>query len=415
MDILIIGSGGREHALAWKLAQSPKIKNIFITPGNAGTASLGQNLGISKTSGILKWLDKNKIGLVLVGPDSYLAEGIVDKLQKRKIPAFGPTKAAAKIEWSKSFAKKFMQEEGIPTAYFEIFKDVTKAFKYIQTQQFPVVIKADGLALGKGVVIVKNLKEARQVLKDMIGGEVYGKAGKKIVIEEYLQGKEISVHAFCDGKNAILFPVSKDHKSIFDGNKGPNTGGMGTIAPVPGVTNKQIKEIENRIILPTVAALRKRGFPFSGILFPGVMITKEGPKVIEFNARFGDPETQAYMRILKTDLAEILLACVGGQLKSTDIKWGNQSSCCVVCSSGGYPSKYTKGKTITGLNHISNRNVVIFHAGTKSINNKIITNGGRVIGITATGKSLGQAVSTAYKAMGKIFFDGMHFRKDIGE
>ena len=414
MDILIIGSGGREHALAWKLAQSPKIKNIFVAPGNAGTASVARNLRFSKTKDILRWLQGSKVDLVLVGPDSYLAEGIVDKLQKRKIPVFGPTKEAARLEWSKSFAKKFMQEENIPTARFRVFEDAAKAFKYIKTQKLPLVIKADGLALGKGVVVAESLKEAKKVLQDMLERGVYGRAGKKVVIEEYLKGKEISIHAFCDGKNARLFPVSADHKRVFDGNKGPNTGGMGAIVPVPEVTDKHLKEIENKIVLPALAGLRRRGHPFSGVLFPGVMLTKDGPKVIEFNARFGDPEIQAYMRILRTDLAEILLACVMGKLKNINIKWENRSACCIVCASDGYPGKYAKGQVVTGLDDFSYKDVVIFHAGTKNIDGEIVTNGGRVMGVTATGNSLGQALTVVYRAVGKISFRGMHFRKDIG-
>src|SRR3989344_2182534 len=415
MDILIIGSGGREHALVWKLAQSSKVRKIFVAPGNAGTSFIATNLGISEPKEILKWIDKNKIDLVVVGPDNYLAEGIVDMLQENKIPVFGPTKAAARIEWSKSFAKKFMKEVRIPTAHCRIFNNYNQALKYLQTQRFPSVIKADGLALGKGVAIVKNIKEAKKALVNMMEKEAYGSAGKKVVIEEYMEGKEVSIHAFCDGEHAILFPLAKDYKRIFDGDIGPNTGGMGTIVSVPGVSDKEKEEIAKKIVLPTLAALKKRGYPFTGILYPGVMITKEGPKVIEFNARFGDPETQSYMRILETDLLDILLASVRGKLKSMNVQWNKDYACCVVCASDGYPGKYASDKTISGLDKIPNKNIVLFHAGTKIKGDQILTNGGRVLGITATGRTLNQALSRAYTATKRISFPGMFFRKDIGK
>ncbi len=415
MNILVVGSGGREHALVWKLKQSPKIKNIFVAPGNAGTSLIATNLDFYKTKDILEWVKNNKVELVVVGPDNYLAEGLVDKLQKMGISAFGPTKKASEIEWSKSFAKNFMREEGIPTAKFETFKSFKKARKYLETQKFPLVIKANGLAFGKGVVIALNLTEAEKSLKQIMRDKIYGKAGHEVLIEEYLTGKEISIHAFCDGKTAIMFPVSEDHKRIFDDDLGPNTGGMGTIAPVPWVTKRHLKEIEEKIITPTLQGLKRKGRIFKGILFPGIMLTNYGPKVIEFNARFGDPEIQSYVHLLETDLLDILLACVKGDIKNLKIKWSKSFACCVVTASKGYPIKYDKNKVVKGLEKITDKNIEIFHSGTKKVNNKILTNGGRVLGFTAVGRDLSQAVSRAYRAVDQVSYEGKYFRKDIGK
>ncbi len=413
MNILIVGSGGREHSLTWKLKRSPKIDNIFIAPGNPGTAKLGTNIPIQKTEEIIEWLKENKMDLVVIGPDNFLAEGIVERIENLGVAVFGPTKNASEIEWSKSFAKQFMQEEGIPTANFKVFNDLNLANRYIETQTFPLVIKASGLALGKGVVITRDISEARKVLEDIMATKIFGEAGNEVVIEEFLQGKEISTHAFCDGENVMMFPSSQDHKTIFEGDIGPNTGGMGTIAPVPWVTEVHMKVIEDTIIKPTIKALKERGRPFKGILFPGIMITDSGPKVIEFNARFGDPETESYMRILKTDLLDILFACVNGKLNEQVIEWEDLSACTVMCASKGYPGSYEKGKVINGLDDL-NEDVVVFHAGTKEQEGKIVTNGGRVLGVSATGEDLKDALSKAYKTIENISFDGMQFRRDIG-
>ena len=413
MDVLITGGGGREHALAWKIKQSPKVKNVFVAPGNAGTALIAQNVPATTTEEIITWLKNNAVDLVIVGPDSHLADGIVDKLEKLGIAVFGPTKAAAEIEWSKSFAKKFMKDEGIPTAAYEIFNDIEKAKIYLEAQTFPLVIKASGLAFGKGVVIAGSHLEAEAALDKMMGSKIFGEAGSEVVIEEFLQGDEISSHAFCDGENAILFPPAQDHKRIFDGDQGPNTGGMGSVVPVPFVTTLQMKEIEEQVIIPTIKALKKIGRPFKGILFPGIMLTKSGPKVIEFNARFGDPETQSYMRLLETDLVEILLACVQVNLGNVDVKWSHQAACCVVCASEGYPGEYEKGKVIEGLT-TTQKDVVVFHAGTKNDGKNILTNGGRVLGVTAVRDSLPESLQKAYDAVETISFEGMQYRKDIG-
>jgi len=412
MKVLIIGGGGREHSLAWKLKQSPKVAQIFIAPGNAGTASLGENIYARTSKEILEWLQTNKVDLVVIGPDSYLAEGLSDSIQSMGIRVFGPTKSAAEIEWSKSYAKQFMQEEGIPTACYQAFETAEDAFEYVRGQQFPLVVKADGLAAGKGVIIARTLEEAERAIDEIMDKRVHGDSGRKVVIEDYLDGFEISVHAFCDGDNAILFPTSKDHKRIFDSDKGPNTGGMGTIAPVPFVSEKQMKLIRERIVTPTLVGLKKRGRPFKGILFPGIMLTKEGPMVIEFNARFGDPETQSYMRILESDLFDILSACASGSLKDLEIKWSDHYACCIVLASKGYPNVYEKGIPIT-LPAVS-RDVVIFHAGTTLHEEQLVTDGGRILGITATGETLEQALETAYDAISSDIFDGAQYRKDIG-
>lgn len=415
MKILVIGSGGRENALVWKLKQSPKVTGLFAAPGNPGTKDIATNILLNSQSEIIEWLKQQPMDLVVVGPDNYLAEGIVDEIERLGIKVFGPTKLASEIEWSKSYAKELMKEEGIPTANFETFTDFDKAFEYIKSQTFPTVIKASGLALGKGVVIAETLGEAVKALREIMTEKVFGEAGDEVVIEEYLTGREISTHAFCDGENVVMFPSSQDHKRIFDNDKGPNTGGMGTIAPVPWVTDAHIEEIKNKIVIPLIQSLKKRGRVFKGLLFPGIMITETGPKVIEFNARFGDPETESYMRILDTDLVEILLSCVNGTLKDVEVVWSKQSAATVICASGGYPGSYEKGKVITGLDNIADKDVVVFHSGTKIVDDKLVTNGGRVLAVTAIGDTLSDALSKSYKAIEGISFEGMQYRKDIGK
>ncbi len=419
MKVLLIGSGGREHALGWKLKQSPKVEKIYFAPGNAGTAMLGENVNIDvlDIKSLLNFAKQNKIDLTVVGPDDPLANGIVNAFQKEKFKIFGPTKEAAQIEWSKAFAKKLMKEENIPTASFETFTDFQEAKKYALSQKLPLVVKASGLALGKGVIIGQTKEEIVQALENIMIKKIFGNAGDRVVIEEYLSGKEISIHAFCDGKNAVLFPTAQDHKPIFDGNRGPNTGGMGTIAPVPWADSALIEQIKKTIIIPVLNGLKKRGQEFKGVLYPGLMITKDGPKVLEFNARFGDPETQSYMRLLKSDLVEIFMACVEGRLSKLEIEWENKSTCCIVLASQGYPGKYQKGEVIYGLDSIKDPSIQVFHAGTALRNNKVITNGGRVLGVTATGSDLPEALKKAYQAVGDhgIHFTGMQYRTDIGK
>lgn len=414
MKILIIGAGGREHALVWKLKQSSRVDDIYITPGNAGTGRVGSNLGLHTKDEIISWAEESKLDLVIVGPDDYLAEGIVNDLQEKNIPVFGPTKEAAEIEWSKAFAKEFMKTYNIPTANYETFTNSEKAREYVLKQSCPIVIKASGLALGKGVIIAETHDEACVAIDEIMDDKIFGSAGSEVVIEEYLVGKEISTHAFCDGEHVVMFPSAQDRKRAYDNDCGPNTGGMGTIAPVPGVTDEQLQEIKETIIMPTIRGLHDMGRVFKGALFPGIMLTENGPKVIEFNARFGDPETQSYMRLLETDLIDIILSCIDGTLDQQTVSWSVQSACCVVVASGGYPGLYEKGKEITGLDSVTDDAVEIFHAGTTVCNDAVVTNGGRVLGVTSIGKTLPEALQKSYKTINLIHFDGKQFRTDIG-
>jgi phosphoribosylamine--glycine ligase len=417
MNILLIGSGGREHALAWKLKQSPKVDGLFISPGNAGTAQVGENvnLDIFDHQAIINFSREKNIDLVVIGPDDVLASGLVDSLQAAGIKAFGPTKKAAEIEWSKSFAKDLMKHLNIPTAKSEEFTQAGSAKKYLKTQNYPLVIKANGLALGKGVVIANSFNEASTAIDQMMTEKTFGSAGDTIIIEEFLIGEEISTHAFCDGENAVMFPASQDHKRIFEHDNGPNTGGMGTVAPYP-IPAGILDEIKESVVLPVLRELKRLGREFKGVLFPGIMLTKDGPKVLEFNARFGDPETQSYMRILQTDLVDILLACLNGKLGKTPIEWAkNKSACCIVLASQGYPENYPKGMPIEGIKVAEKTDgVVVFHAGTKVVENTVVTNGGRVLGVSATGDDLPEALNKAYDAVDLINFNGKQFRKDIG-
>lgn len=416
--VLIIGNRGREHAIGWKLKQSSHVKKLYFAPGNAGTSELGINipLQITEIKKLAKFAKENQIFLTIVGSDEPLALGIVDYFQKQKLKIFGPTKKAAQIEWSKTFAKNLMKKSGIPTASFKSFTDFKVAKKYLESLPYPIFIKASGLAEGKGAIRCETKKQAEKILSDMLIKKLFGKAGSAVVIEELLIGEEVSIHAFSDGKTISLFPTAQDNKAIYDGGKGPNTGGIGTIAPVPSVNKSQQEEIKNSIVLPTLQALKKSGRTFIGNLYPGLMMTETGPKVIEFNARFGDPEMESYMRLLKTDLFEICMACIGGKLAAAKIQWAKQSSCCIVLTSRGYPGKYKKDRTITGIGDAEKiPGVKVFHFATKRVNGKLVTNGGRVLGVTATDRSLHEALKKAYKAVSKISFKGMHYRKDIGK
>jgi len=418
-NIFVIGSTGREHALGWKLRQSKKVGKIYFAPGNAGTEEIGESSGIDVMDfqSLIKFAKKNDIYLTAAGPDDPLAGGIVDKFEKAGLRIFGPTKDAAKIEASKVFAKEIMGKTGIPTAKYKKFSDGKLAKKYLKMQDFPIVIKASGLALGKGVVIVKNLKEAEKVIDEIMVKKIFGSAGEEIVIEEFLEGKEISIHAFCDGKTVSLFPVGQDHKPIYEGNKGPNTGGMGTLAPVPKYGKSFLDEVKKRVVMPAIEGMKKRGIIFKGCLYPGLMMTKRGLRVLEFNCRFGDPEMESYMRLLDTDIFDILEACVDGELEKINIKWKKVTACCIVLASKGYPGSYKKGEVIYGLDkYKSDKDIVVFHFGTKRVKGKVVTNGGRVIGVTAIGKNLDETLERAYKVIGEkgIYFEGMQFRRDIG-
>ncbi|MBS3902921.1 MAG: phosphoribosylamine--glycine ligase [Anaplasmataceae bacterium] len=417
LNILVIGSGGREHALVWKLKQSVKAGKIFVAPGNPGTALIGENvsLDIYDHQAVLECVRQKEVSLVVVGPDDVLAGGLVDFLEEAGVMVFGPTRRAAEVEWSKSFAKDLLKQLNVPTAKSEIFSDIDQAKEYVKNQQYPLVIKASGLAMGKGVVIASSFDEAVQILEEMLVEKVFGTAGDKIIVEEFLEGEEVSIHAFCDGETAVLFPASQDHKQVFDNDQGPNTGGMGTVAPVPFVSKDVLDRIQREVVMPIISELKRLNRPFRGVLYPGIMMTKQGPKVLEFNARFGDPETQSYMRILKTDLVEIILSCTEGRLNEVDVEWEEKSACCIVLASKGYPRDYEKGLPISGINEVEKmEDVVVFHAGTGLVDDHLVTNGGRVFGVTAIGVNLDEALSKAYAAVKIIEFEGKHFRKDIG-
>jgi len=424
--ILIIGSGGREHAIGWKIKQSKNCGGLYFAPGNGGTSKIGINVDIKTTdiSKLIEFVKKEKIDLTLAIPDDPLALGIVDEFQKENLRIWGPTKKAAQLESSKAFAKNFMKKHNLPTAKFKIFTDFDRALEYLNTQNLPIVIKASGLAFGKGAIIAKTKEEAQKALEDILVKKVFGEAGNEVVIEEFLTGPEISIHAFSDGKNYSIFPVSQDHKRIGEGNTGLNTGGMGTIAPLPRqrngqvfITDELLNEIEKTIVAPTLSGMNEDGNIFSGIIYPGLMLTNEGPKILEYNVRFGDPETETYMRLLETDLLEIINACIDQKLNEIKIKWKSTFACTIMLASAGYPGVYEKGKIIFGIEKAEeNSDIVVFHAGTKYDENKnLITNGGRVLGISAIGINLKEALSSAYEAILKISFEGMQYRRDIGK
>lgn len=417
MNILIIGGGGREHALAWKIRQSSKCETLYIAPGNAGTAKLGQNidLDIKDNEKVVAFSKDNNIGLVVVGPDEYLARGMVDALTGEGVPCFGASQAASRLEWSKAFAKECMHRFGIPTAKSATFSEYSEALAYVKEQGAPLVIKADGLALGKGVVIAQNYDEADATLRSFMLDAKFGESGKTVVIEEYLEGSEVSLHAFCDGSTARMFPVARDHKRVSDGNTGANTGGMGTIAPIQAPNDFLVSAME-QVVMPVVSGMKADGHPFSGILFPGLMVLKDGSyRVLEFNARFGDPECESYMRLLDSDLIDVLLACINGNLQSAQLSWSQKSVVSIIVASGGYPETYQKGFPIRGIEAAeSDPDVVIFHAGTTINDGNVVTAGGRVLAVSAIAENREAARAKAYEAVSKISFEGMQFRSDIG-
>lgn len=415
--VLIIGGGGREHALAWKISQSPKVGKVFVAPGNAGTALTAENVDIETTNfpALINFAKKNDVDLTVVGPDDPLAAGIVDEFQRAGLKIFGPSQNAARIESSKSFSKNLMEKQRVPTAKYKVFSNYDEAAKYLKTQRFPLVIKASGLALGKGVSICKTRKEALSALKNLMIDKAFGNSGNEVVIEDYLgDDQEISIHCITDGKDILMFPTAQDHKPIFDGDKGPNTGGMGTYAPIPWAGREYLNWSLKKVIKPILAGLKNSNSEFTGCLYPGLKITDAGLKVLEFNARFGDPETQSYMRLLDTDSFDILEATVAGKLGEIKPKWKKSYAVCIVLASAGYPVKKSKPVPITGIEEAEKEpNVIVFHSGTKFIDGKLMATGGRVLGVTATGETLREAVDTAYKAVGKIKFKGMQYRKDI--
>jgi phosphoribosylamine---glycine ligase len=424
MRILVIGSGAREHALVWKLAQSPHVTQLWCAPGNAGIAQeqLAKNgapvecvnVGAEDLPGLLAFAQEKKIELTVVGPDNPLALGIVDLFQKSNLRIWGPNQKAARFESSKVFSQNFMEKYGIPTAKSGTFNEPAAAKNFAASLDGKCAVKADGLALGKGVLICTNAAEANRAIDEILVSKAFGAAGANIVIQEFLEGVEISLHALCDGKTAKLFPTSQDHKRALDDDQGLNTGGMGTYSPTPFLTETELKSICDTILNPWLRGCAEEQIDFHGVLYPGIMLTQTGPKVLEFNARFGDPETQVYLTRLENDLLELLDASVDGTLDKTELRWKPEASVCVVMASGGYPGNYEKGKAISGLDAASALpGAKVFHAGTALKDGHIVTNGGRVLGVTALGQNLKAAQAAAYAAVEKIHFDGAHFRRDI--
>ena len=417
MKVLVIGGGGREHAVCKKLSESKDVTQILCAPGNAGIAQVARcilEVKATDVEGIVALAKKEKVDFVCVTPDDPLALGCVDRLEEEGIPAFGPTAYAAQMEASKIFSKNLMRKYGIPTAKCEIFTEMDKALAYLDTQEAPIVVKADGLALGKGVVVASTIEEAKNAVIEMMEGGKFGKSGARVLIEECMVGREVTVLCFCDGKTIRPMPASQDHKRVFDGDKGPNTGGMGAFAPSPLYTEEIAERTEKEILIPTLNAMNSEGFTFKGVLYVGLMLTKDGPKVVEYNARFGDPETQVVLPLLESDLFAIMRAVREGRLAETDIRWKKESAACIVLASGGYPGKYESGKLISGLEDAETAGATVYHAGTKKADAGYVTAGGRVLGVTALGDTLADAVHSAYAAAEKIHFEGAHMRRDIG-
>jgi len=413
MKVLLIGSGGREHAMAWKIAQSPRLTRLYVAPGNAGTAACGENvsLDINDHSTVVRFCEEKQIDLVLVGPEAPLAAGLADSLSANGIRCFGPTRAAAQIEASKVFAKNFMARHNIPTARYATFREFDDAIAYLETVDYPIVIKASGLAAGKGVILPETLNEAKATLGSILVNKTFGEAGNEVVIEERLSGEEVSLMAFTDGKTIVPMLPAQDHKRLLDGDRGPNTGGMGAYAPAPIFTSDLMEEALESVLKPAIDGLRAEGTPFVGILYAGLILTSNGLRVLEFNCRFGDPETQAVLPLLETDLLEITEACVNGNLEDVKIRWKVGAALCVVLASNGYPEKAESGKLVNF--EILPANTICFHAGTKMENGQVITAGGRVFGVTAWSGTLVDSVRSAYDAVEKIHFDGKQYRKDI--
>jgi len=417
MKILVIGSGGREHTLVWKIAQSKRVKSLYALPGNAGMAKIANCVDInpSNLSKVVDFAEKEGIDLTVVGPEAPLAEGIVDRFKDRKLNIFGPSREAARLEESKVFAKKLMQEHHIPTGQCEIFTDPEEAKRYVKEVGAPIVVKADGLAAGKGVIIASSVEEAEEGICAIMEEKIFGHSGDTVIIEECLQGEEVSMLAFTDGENIVAMPSAQDHKRIFDGDKGPNTGGMGAYSPAPFQNIDFSRKVMEEVFIPLIRAMKSRGTPYVGVIYAGLMMAGQELKVLEFNVRFGDPETQAVLPCLKSDLVDIVEGCINGNLKDVRVDWHNDAAICVVMASGGYPGKYEKGKRIYGLEEIGKlKNIYVFHAGTSLLNNEVVTSGGRVLGITAMGKDIEDAIKRVYNAIPLVKFEGAQYRKDIG-
>lgn len=422
MKILVIGSGGREHALVWRIAQSKLVNKIFCAPGNGGISKLAECIDIKAQDipALLEFVRKEKVDLTVVGPEAPLALGIVEEFNKYKFNIFGPDKKAAQLEASKVFAKELMAKYKVPTADFKIFDNAEEAKKYIEKKGAPCVVKADGLAQGKGVIVAQTSDEAKRAVASIMQEKVFGDAGRKVIVEDCLNGQEASIIVLADSRHVIPLASSQDHKRLFDNDEGPNTGGMGAYSPALVVTNRLFKEILDNVIYRIIDGLAKEGISYKGVLYAGIMITEDGPKVLEFNVRFGDPETQAILPRLKSDLLEAMLAVsnkkLGKVVKAGGLNWLPRACVSVVCTAAGYPGNYEKGKLISGLEEAENiPGVVVFHAGTKKEENKYYTNGGRVLGVTGLGNTISEAINTAYHAVDKIHFEGMHYRRDIGK
>lgn len=415
MKILVIGSGGREHALVWKLTQSPKADQIYCAPGNAGIAQLAQCVDINAEdiTKLLSFAQQEAIDLTVVGPEVPLTLGIVDAFTEAGLKIFGPSKLAAEIEGSKAFSKDLMHKYHIPTAAYGVFTDSREAKSFVAEIGLPCVVKADGLAAGKGVLICQSGEEANQAIEDILLDNKFGNAGNRCVIEKFLNGQEVSILAFTDGEHIVPMVSAQDHKRIFDNDLGPNTGGMGAYSPAPVYTDAIHKKVVKEILEATVAAMKAEGRPFKGVLYAGLMLCDDGPKVLEFNARFGDPETQVVLPRLSSDLVDIMLAVIDGNLTETLVKWHDEAAVCVVLASGGYPESAEKGKVINGLEKV-NDDILVFHAGTKAENGQIVTNGGRVLGVSALGSDIKNAIENAYKGCAAITFENMQYRTDIG-
>lgn len=417
MKVLVIGSGGREHALVWKIAQSPRLNRIFCAPGNAGIARLAECLNIKAEDipGLLDFARKDRIDLTVVGPEAPLTAGLVDHFEQAGLRVFGPSQAAAEIEGSKVFCKELLRKYGIPTGGFAVFNEPVLAKEYVREQPLPVVLKAEGLAAGKGVIIAQTVDEAVGAIDRIMVEREFGAAGDRLLIEECLVGQEASVMAFVDGTHLSPMVPAQDHKRVFDSDEGPNTGGMGAYSPVPAVTEDLYEVAVNRILQPTVEAMAKEGRTYRGVLYAGVMLTAEGPKVLEYNCRFGDPETQVVLPRLNSDLLEIMEACVDGSLDRVQPEWSDKTAVCVVMASGGYPGDYEKGKDLQGLQAAAAfEGVTLFHAGTTEKHGCVVTDGGRVLGVTALGDGFRDTIEKVYSAAGQIRFEGMHLRQDIG-
>lgn len=417
-EVLVIGGGGREQALAWKLAQSAEVSKVYVAPGNAGSAGKVENIDIryDDVEGLLHFALKKDISLTVIGQEAASAAGVADRFLGAGLNVFGPSKAAVTIETSKAFSKQLMEKEGIPTAGFKTFDDPDKATEYALSRPSPVVIKADGLATGKGVIIAENEKEIRSAITAIMIDRSFGDAGARVVVEDFLKGSEVSMHALCDGRTSVIFPPSQDHKQAFDNDEGPNTGGMGVIAPLDWLDSGISDRVNAEVVAPALKGLKDNGSPFIGCLYPGLMLERDGLNVLEFNARFGDPEAEVYMRLLDSDLYLLLLACVKGKLGPEMVRWKRQYAVSVVLASQGYPGKYETGLPITGIDDAEKvESVIVFHAGTAEANGGLVTNGGRVLNVTALGATLEEALKRAYQAAGIIDFQGKHFRHDIGK